>query len=232
MTINYHSIFFALGAVVTAAVLRYLVAHDLKIQVPWYRALEDVLVILIVGLIGARLLYALLNPSEVTSWVDYSAFWRVGLVSYGGIIAGTAAAVIWFRRRAHGQVWWEAFLIAALFGWVVGRLGNFLQRDAYGVLDAQFNGWMYGRVPIQLYEMMGVLVLGIVALTWWKNETRRGWVWWFVCGGYGLLRVVVDYWRDLPHLWLSLNSSQLAGMVVCIYGIVGLQLWKRKQRPH
>jgi len=228
--INYHSLFFALAAVATAAMLRYLVALDLKIKVPWYRALEDVLIMLLFGLIGARLMFALLNPSAVTSWVDYSAFWRVGLVSYGGIITGVAAAALWFRRRKNGQVWWEAIIISTLFGWAVGRLGNFLQRDAYGVLDPQFNGWTYGRVPIQLYEMMGVLVLGIVAVTWWKNETKRGWVWWFICGGYGLLRLAVDHWRDLPDLWLGLNASQLGGVVLLIYGIVGLYLWKRKQR--
>lgn len=228
--INYHSVFFTLAAIVTAIILRRLVRHDLKIEIPWYRVFEDVALVLFVGLIGARMLFALLNPSEVTSWLDYSAFWRPGLVSYGGIIAGVAAAALWFKRRAHGQVWWEALLIAGLFGWAVGRIGNFLQRDAYGIRDAQFDGIAYGRVPIQLYEMMGLLVLGIVAVTWWQNETRRGWVWWYVCAGYGVLRAAVDTWRDLPDVALGLNVSQLVGVILCIYGIIGLYIWKRKSR--
>ena len=230
--INYHSIFFALGGVVAAIVWRRLLIHDLRQVVPWHRVFEDVALLLVIGLVGARATHIMLNPSDATSWLDYSAFWRVGLVSYGGIVAGVAGAAILFRRRPRGGVWFESFAIAALFGWAVGRIGNFLQRDAYGVLDPQFNGWLYGRVPIQLYEMFGLLVLGTVAVTWWHTEQRRGWAWWFVCAGYGVLRVAVDYWRDLPHIWLGLNSSQLAGMILCIYGIVGLYIWKRNDQPH
>lgn len=228
IVMNYHSLFFTLGALVTTVIYRRLVMHDLKNLVPWYRVLEDVLIVFLAGLLGARWAFALLNPSQIVSFVDYSAFWRPGLVSYGGIIVGLAVLTLLLARRPKGQVWWEAFIIATVFGWAVGRIGNFLQRDAYGVLDPAF-AWSYGRVPIQLYEMVALLVLGVTAYRWWMSEKMRGWVMWFIISGYGLIRLGVDNWRDLPKVALTMNSSQIMGVGLIIYGIIGLRLWKRKR---
>lgn len=228
MIINYHGLFFGLGAVVCGGVYYYLLRR-FQVKTTLSRALWDLVIVLLVGLIGARLAYTILTPLPSSTWLDYIAFWRVGLISYGGIVFGLVAWLLLVRRRPQRSSWLDAAALSVTLGWAVGRIGNFLAHDAYGKIDLNFGTLFYHRVPIQLYEAIGLVVL--FAVGWWlrRLQPQPGWLFWYVLAGYGLLRFLIDFFRDLPAVFVGLNVSQLAGLGLFIYAMIGLSLWQKKK---
>jgi prolipoprotein diacylglyceryltransferase len=220
MIINFHSALFALGALASLWLYRWLVKDERSAA----SASVDLLLVFLGGLLGARFLWAIWQGGQPLG--SYFAFWDVGLISWGGILVG--ALLAWGRLARHPdkQKLWAALLVAILVGWTIGRLGNFLQGDAYGVLLAGAPDWWYGRVPIQLLEAGVTLVLAV-----WLGCRRRGPtagrdLWW-VALWYGLARILIDEWRDLPAVWLELNGSQLAALALVVCAIIGL--WRHKK---
>ena len=81
----------------------------------------------VVGILGAKVYYAILNMD----W--HLLFDRSGLVWYGGFILG-ALGVIWMMRRRRLPGWPMADVAAPALalGYAVGRIGCFLVGDDYG----------------------------------------------------------------------------------------------------
>lgn len=215
MVINFHSALFAAGALVALWVYQRLVC-SLRTTA---EASLDVLVVFFTGLLGARLAWAIWMGGQST--IGYLSFWDVGLISWGGILIGGVVALTRLRHNRHRERLLASLLISILIGWTIGRLGNFLQGDAYGLSSAGLPGWLYGRVPIQLYEA-GLTVV----LAWWlKSRLLRATlgrdIWW-VAVWYGAGRILIDHWRDLPSVILGLNGSQLAALALTVCGIIGV----------
>jgi len=217
MNLNFHSVLFAAGALIALGLYRRLVQADRSAA----DASLDLLLVFLGGLLGARLLWALWMGGQ--SAISYVSFWDVGLISWGGILVGGVVGYARLRRQPDRARLLASLLAAVLVGWTVGRLGNFLQGDAYGqVIDGAF-GWWYGRIPIQLLEAGVTLGLAV----WLGSRLRRTSVdhdIWKVAATYGLARVFIDSWRDLPTVLWGLNGSQMVALGLLSCAIIGL-LW-------
>lgn len=226
MSISVHGIFFALGAIVWAGTYYGLLKDSVKIKPD--QAFFDTAIILFFGLLGARLAYVLLHGGG--SLITYLEFWHIGLISFGGIILGSFAMWWHFRRRPHALLFFDAFSLAGLLAWSVGRLGNFLAKDAYGVIASTYGAYFYQRVPIQLYESFLLLIVFGLGLRLAARQSRPGWAFWYSLFSYGSVRLLVDFWRDLPPLVWVLNLSQVVALILIICGMIGL-LWQRNKQP-
>lgn len=227
MIISVHGLWFGIGAI-CASLVFYWLQRKVQKQFKIYSSFEDIAILLFGGLVGSRIIYVLFYGLE-KDWLNLIAFWRLGLVSYGGILVGSILIFLLVKMRGYKEEVLDNISAALLFGWAIGRIGNFLARDAYGVLDSHFGDMFYGRVPIQLYEMLGSLLLFCFIFFLKKKQEKPGWVYWYVLSGYGILRFMVDFWRDLPDVVGPLNISQVFALTIFICGMIGMLLWRKRK---
>ena len=154
-----------------------------------------------------------------------SSIIQPGLVFYGGLVGGAAAA--WGYCRA-----WRIPLARAAdagapglaLGHGVGRIGCLLAGCCYGrPVDASFplavNLAGTTRHPTQLYEAIGLGVIAAATALLPARVTRRpGATFLVYLGGYALLRLVVEHWRGddaergvIAHV---ASTSQLVALVM------------------
>jgi phosphatidylglycerol:prolipoprotein diacylglycerol transferase len=183
---------------------------------------ERVLLVFVAGLAGARIGFFLSYPDQYVSLGQVLAIWNGGLVSYWGMATGGLAAWTLFRGEKHPASWADIVMVSSLWGWAVGRLGNYWAADSVGVPVGRF-ALFYGRVPIQLFESLLCLVLGSILYRMVARGPRPGLAAGIGFLGYGLGRGIIDSWRDesvLFHLhqsqWVSLSMALVAGIYLII----------------
>ena len=194
-------------------------------------------------IIGARLYYVLFkldyfiaNPSEIFSVRDG------GLAIYGGIIAGVITGILVCKKKklpvlALGDL--AAF--GLLIGQAVGRWGNFINREAFGVETDIFcrmglttpDGVTVYVHPTFLYESLwnfaGLIILYILL----RRGARKydGQFTWLYVLWYGLGRAWVEGLRtDSLYIGSSdIRISQLLAIVSALAAAVILIINARKK---
>ncbi|XUX00425.1 MAG: prolipoprotein diacylglyceryl transferase [Dehalogenimonas sp.] len=196
---------------------------------------ENVLMIGSFGFLGAVLgakigMLMFLGPAE---------FWRLlptipshGATLVGGLIGGYVAITL--TERALGVTLCTGDLVAPFLplGQAIGRLGNFLAGDAYGLpttLPWAVNQAGTLRHPVQLYEM--VLDLALFAYLWRKRykSFTDGELFRIYIIGYAAIRFPLEFLRyqPTPVPFLGLTLVQW----LCIAAVVGFgyQLWMQRR---
>ncbi len=178
--------------------------------------------------------YYLAHPLQVV------AFWEGGMSFHGGVL-GAILAGGWYARRQRWPFYSAAdcLFAAAPLGLGLGRLGNFINGELYGrPTDAPWGMVFPGagplpRHPSQLYEafLEGAVLLAVLA--WLGTRTRTGGVvtWTFI-GGYGLVRFVVEFFREPDaHLGLAwgLSRGQYLSLVM-MAAAVAAAIWTSRRR--
>lgn len=167
----FHSYGFMLfiGFVCAYALGRKLAIRD---RVP-ITVIGDVLAVSIIsGVLGARILYALLHPQQVSSILDFFKIWQGGLVFYGGVALGSVAVVAYvkWRRVPLGRL---ADIVAPCIalGLIFGRIGCFLNGCCWGrVAPPEFAlAVRFPRIEMQTKE--GNYLIGSYA---YLEHLRRG----------------------------------------------------------
>ena len=167
------------------------------------------------SIIGARLYfvafkldYYLAHPGEIV------AIWNGGLAIYGGVIAGVIVMLFVCRRK---KIPWQAMLdliiYGLLIGQILGRWGNFMNREAFGAETEVFcrmqltapDGSSVCVHPTFLYESL------------W----------------YGVGRAWIEGLRtdSLYIAGTSLRVSQLLSIVLALASLVLLVVNARKKHP-
>jgi phosphatidylglycerol:prolipoprotein diacylglycerol transferase len=205
-----------------------------RFGVPRFDELAVGLLGLVGGLIGAAIFYDVVQWRAVVA--DPASLLHPGLVFYGGLVGGAAAA--WAYCRA-----WRISLADAAdagapglaLGHAIGRIGCFLGGCCYGrVVDASFPlaVTLHGapRHPVQLYEAAGLVAIAI--FTSLLPRRRAGAIFLAYVIAYALLRLVVEHWRgdDLERGLVggAVSTSQLIASVVLAAGAA--ILYRRSSR--
>ncbi len=214
---------------------------------------EMVIIVIIVGLIGARLYYDVQNNPVhyLTHPQDILAFWQGGMAFFGAIIGGfiTLAVLAW---RRHLSFWLlaDAGAIFAVIGQPIGRIGNIINGDILGtrstlpwatayvyptgfahcaVLQPGFQcGVPYQ--PAAAYEAIGTLVILAILFAMRKRiPDRAGILAITYVGLYSLSQILIFFLRaSEPVVFLGLKQAQWSGIVGLIAGIPLLVfLWKK-----
>jgi phosphatidylglycerol:prolipoprotein diacylglycerol transferase len=91
--------------------------------------------LLISGVLGARLMFVILNPSlfSITRPFDLLKIWEGGLVFYGGVIAAIPVAIFILKKKGV-QVWDFGDLVMPYLALAhgIGRVGCFLNGCCFG----------------------------------------------------------------------------------------------------
>jgi len=190
--------------------------------------LDLILIAIPCGLVGARIYYMLFNFNDFFAagqWGNIIRFRDGGLAVYGGIIASGLVFILYsrFKKIQLGSLL-DAAGFGLFIGQAVGRWGNFINREAYGV-DTDLP-WKMGLTtargteyvhPVFLYESLwniaGLLVIHIFSK---KSKTKYpGQYFLFYVAWYGLGRFMFEGLRtDSLMIWgTQLRASQwLAGL--------------------
>lgn len=206
--------------------------------------IETVGLSLVVGIIGARILYLLNSWHRIESFSDVFAVWGGGLSVLGGIIA-ILLIIPWYLNYIKVPVL-PLLDVAALNApllHAISRLGCFMAGCCYGKPCAVAWAVTYIDVdseaplnipvhPTQLYTALLLVITFILFHFIYKKVTTPGIMLMIYLLAEGIIRFSMDYVRDdieyftwdklhvfSAHQWISIGMIlfSLAGMVILRY---------------
>ena len=200
---------------------------------------EDILFLGVMGVVaGGRLGYCVFYKSAyyLSHPLEVLAVWQGGMSFHGGML-GVIVAMLWFAR-SRGRPWLQvADFVAPCVptGLAAGRFGNFLNGELWGRLaDPELPWGMVfrgagdlPRHPSQVYQFfLEGLLLFVLLWLYARRQRAQGQVAAAFLIGYGMLRFVVEFFRE-PDAHLGLLSLGLSmGQWLCVPMVLGgLGLW-------
>jgi phosphatidylglycerol---prolipoprotein diacylglyceryl transferase len=240
--ITWHGIFAVLGILAGARLGLWLLSKE---GVDVSHGADGVAWMVVVGLIGARLLYV---------WENYKLFegqlGRIflltegGISQWGGLFGAMLGAYIWARRAAIS--YWkviDAGGAATMIGLAIGRIGDVINGEHHGTPTSLPWGVEYvnpntlgqpGLVvhPEVAYEMILTLaVLGVLLPFHQRLKARLpdGVLGLTYLGLYGLGRFFLSYLRTDPAVFAGLRQAQLASLLMFAIAVVAIPILMRRQ---
>jgi prolipoprotein diacylglyceryl transferase len=210
------------------------------------------------SIVGARVLYIIANHDKLDGALDALKIWNGGLVAYGGMIGGflTSWYCCW-KRKIPLLRWADVAAPSVVLGTSITRVGCLLFGCDYGRRTALPWGirfpahspawqdqvklehlpataaWSYPVHPTQIYELLaGLFLFGLMMLAR-RVRTFSGQVFLTWVLGYGILRPIIEIFRDDKERGTvgPLSTSQFIGMVSVVLGTILLvQLVKRNRQ--
>jgi phosphatidylglycerol:prolipoprotein diacylglycerol transferase len=209
------------------------------------------------SIVGARLLYCIVQFEELGSPLDVFKIWEGGLVAYGGMIGGFLAS--WYNcRRAKIPLlrWADVAAPSVVLGTAITRIGCLLFGCDYGKrtdvawairFPKNAPAWKdhvqnfqlppdalasYAVHPTQLYETLAGLFLFAVMMLVRRVRKFSGMVFLTWVIGYGTLRPIIELYRDDDERGSlgPLSTSQFIGLTSVVLGLALLVHLLRRYR--
>ena len=203
--------------------------------------------VLLTGLIGARVLFVLL---DLSSYVHQPAqmfkLWEGGLSLHGGLIGGIIAMLfICRKKRLSLAVVSDLSAIVFSIAYSFGRIGCLLNGCCYGAACAlpwavRFPsetgpGLTPPSHPIQGYAAIIHFGVFFWLNRWEKRPHRDSEMFWAYIVIYGVYRFAIEFLREgvtstylIPSLHLT--DTHIISLVMIVAGAAGLR-WVRRNRP-
>ena len=163
------------------------------------------------GLIGAKLsMLVFLGPATFIKDLPY--LWYSGQAWTGAFFGGYAGVLLVKRLNHITYSTGDIFALALPLAQSIGRLGNLLGGDPFGLpSDLPWAIAQYGvrRQPSALYELVLDFLLFVVILCLRDKLPRAGDLFKCYVVGYCSLRFLVDFTRADPHVLWGFTLVQL-----------------------
>jgi len=185
------------------------------------------LVLALAGLVGARILYVILEPAEFAGQPARLVNLSMGGMSIHGALAGGLIAGYVFARAKRASFARLADLLAVplIAGQAIGRIGCFLNGDSYGKLASvpwavTFPNLYGARHPTQLYESALAVVALVLLVALSKRLTRPGHLFLAYLIAYSAIRFFVELFRESEYLLPSLTYAQAASVAIAAVALL------------
>ena len=239
-SVQWYGILIAVGVLLA---FLYAMRSCKKFRLDEDRLIDAVLVGLVGGIIGARLYYVLFYPGSryLDNPLEIFALRDGGLGIYGGVIGGLLCGALMakFRKLKVGAVL-DLASLGFLIGQCIGRWGNFVNQEAFGV-ETDLPWGMSSEAtaavasgpvhPCFLYESLWCL-LGFVLLHMFSRKLRRydgqgllGYVIWYGVGCFFIEGLRTD---SLITPFLVLRVSQLVAAASVLAAAVLLVVFRKR----
>lgn len=237
ITVQWYAIIIVFGMVVA-----YLVCDRLrkKFGISSDDFLDCLIYTIPVAFIGARLTYVLGDIESFHSFYDVIAVWNGGLAIYGGVIFAAASVYVVCKiKKCDWRSMFDIMAIGLLIGQIIGRWGNFVNIEVYGVttnLPWAMGIGYYGEGasklvhPLFLYESLWnligfILIYGYMNLRKFKGELFLWYTAW-----YGLGRGLMEPLRDSEfnlHLF-GIRIMMVLAFVLCAASVAAVIVFRRR----
>lgn len=200
--------------------------------------LEAVIAAAFAGMIGARLLYVMLNWSYFSAnpmEIIFAQF--AGLSFFGGLFLGTFVLYIWSAWRKIGFLRITDLLAPYLIlGYAFGRIGCFLNGCCYG--QPSDLPWALPismaddvlRHPVQLYAALGAIVIFIILKMLRSRRPFVGFIMIALFALYGILRFTTEFFRLEEQVFLGLTFAQVFSLALTLFSVIIIITINRLQR--
>lgn len=219
--VYWYGIIIAIGFIL-AAIYAYKRAPQFGIEPDNF--LDQLIIAAILGIICTRAYYVIFNYDLYRG--DFASIFRIwdgGLAIYGGIIGGVIAIIIYCKiKKIKVGAMLDLCCLAVLIGQIIGRWGNFFNKEAHGGATQSFlrmgiyeNGQYMEVHPTFLYESVWNLIGFVFLHIYSKKRKRRydGQLFLMYVAWYGLGRGVIEGLRtdSLMLFGTGLRVSQVLG---------------------
>jgi phosphatidylglycerol---prolipoprotein diacylglyceryl transferase len=242
LLITWHGVFAVLGILAAARLGFWLLARD----VPNLKGTGDGLAwMVVVGLIGARLLYVWENFWLFANGqlLRVVALTEGGISQWGGLFGAMVGAYIWARRSKFS--FWkiiDAGGAGAMIGLAIGRIGDIVNGEHHGTPTNLPWGVEYvnpntlgepGKVvhPEVAYEMaLCLLILGLILPFHQRLKARLpdGVLGLVYFGIYAAGRFLLSYLRTDPAVFIGLRQAQLASALMVVIALIVVPILFRR----
>src|ERR1700730_18362396 len=242
--ITWHGVFAVLGIIAAARMGLWLLGKN---GVDTSRGSDGVAWMVVLGLIGARLLYVWENFKLFSGGqiLRIFAITEGGISQWGGLFGAMVGAYIW-ARRSRFSFWKiiDAGGAATMIGLAVGRIGDVINGEHHGTPTNMPWGVEYvnaatlgqpGQVvqPEVAYEMvLTLVVLGAIFPFHQRLKARLpdGVLGLTYMGLYGVGRFLLSYFRTDPAVFAGLRQAQLASLAMALIAVVVIPFLFRRRR--
>lgn len=204
-----YGVFVALSFCVTLWIF-YLLAKKNKL---WQEnIIELAILVFIFIIVFARLAFFVSYYNlYFNHWYEVFYLWQGGLISYGGILGMILAFLIFFRKNLLKYL--DILAVSVSGGGIFWRIG--------GIFSGSYK--TIGNFPAIWLEILFLAIgFGIFLFLYMRKIFAPGRIFFAVLIYYGILRLVLDFWRDYTTSGQLLNSGQITGIALAGIGIVGL----------
>lgn len=238
LTVHFYGLIIAVGLLLAVA---YCCRRSFRAGLTSDDILDGVLWIAPFAILCARAYYC------VFSWDLYKDnpisvlyIWNGGLAIYGAVIGAVIGVLVYCKiKKCRMSALLDLVALGFLIGQIMGRWGNFFNREAFGAAtDSFFRMGLYNTVtgsweyyhPTFLYESVWNLA-GFIALHFlypkkqYDGQIALGYAAW-----YGLGRAMIEGLRMDSLYWGPIRVSQLLAAVTCVIAVAALIFGAT--RPH
>ena len=203
--------------------------------------LDGVLWITPFAIVCARLYYV------AFSWENYRDnpisilyIWEGGIAIYGSVLGAIVGMAVYCKiKKVRLTALLDLVLMAFLIGQILGRWGNFFNREAFGAATDSFfrmglfntktNAWEYYH-PTFLYESVWNLIGFVLLSTLASRRKYDGQIALGYAAWYGLGRAFIEGLRVDSLYWGPFRVSQVLAALTCL-SAVAILIWQ-SFRPH
>lgn len=229
ITIHGYGLLIAIGFIAAITISSY---NSEKYNLKSDEITNLALVIIISGIIGAKLLYCLVNIKEVIKNPSF-LLKGDGFVVYGGIITAFIVSFLYAKTKHLDFIAYTDLILPSVFiAQGFGRIGCFLAGCCYG---KEYNG--LGNIvfknssyapndiplfPAQLVSSLYDFLMGIILLWFYhKKNSQKGITTSLYLLLYGIGRFFVEFLRGDAErgMIMNLSTSQFISIFIIILGI-------------
>ena len=203
--------------------------------------LDGVLWITPFAIVCARLYYVAFSwESYRDNPISILYIWEGGIAIYGSVLGAIAGMAVYSKiKKVRLTALLDLVLMAFLIGQILGRWGNFFNREAFGAATDSFfrmglfntktNAWEYYH-PTFLYESVWNLIGFVLLSTLASRRKYDGQIALGYAAWYGLGRAFIEGLRVDSLYWGPFRVSQVLAALTCL-SAVAILIWQ-SFRPH
>lgn len=220
-------------AILVGTLLTLRLARSVGVDVD--RVLDLVIVLVIGGVVGARLFYVFVyEPGRyLREPLQILAVWNGGMVYYGALVGGFITGT-WYVLKKKLPFWKLADVVAPslALGYGIVRIGCFFNGCCYGKPTNSFLGVVFPyiegspsiggipRLPTQLFSsLFGFLLFGLLMYLW-KRKRFDGQVFLVFLIVYSVGRSIIESFRENLLVFGPVTVSQLVSVLIIIPAVV------------
>jgi len=180
--------------------------------------------------LGSKLLFFVEDPRLTLAHFRDPVFLMGGKTIIGGLAGGLLAVELTKKISGIQVRTGDLFAVPLCLGIAIGRLGCFftgLDDNTFGIPTSLPWGVDFGdgilRHPVQLYEVLFVLVLGFFLFRWFRRPHVSGDIFKGFMVGYACFRLFIDFLKPYPR-FAGLATLQWA--CVAVLGYYGSDIWR------